>query len=238
MKSFYIFLTLATPLLAIFTANTALAANPEQVKQLESTGKCASCDLSGASLVGIDLAGAQLQKANLNGANLAGANLNGANLTGISAVGTNFLGADLQNTILERASLVYSNLVKVKLNNALLRVTDLQGANLAEADLTGAKVTKSDFVGANLYKLRASRSLRDQANGNTFKDERAGIRVTLQSGATTVERTVGDNTLESGGRIIRRKYRIPAWVGASATSTAGSSRYYNPQDPNLTLELW
>jgi uncharacterized protein YjbI with pentapeptide repeats len=237
MKLSYIFLILAAPLVASLAATSALAANQDQVNQLESTGKCPGCDLTGASLVGIDLANAQLQNAKLNGINLAGANLRGANLTGVSAVGANFLGADMQGAVLEKGSFVYANLVKVKLNNALLRVTDLQGANLAEADLTGARVTKTDFVGANLYKMKASKSLRDQANGNFFKDERVGIRVTLAEGA--VETPVNDGTFESGGsRVIRRKYRIPSWVGASTTTTAGSSRYYNPQDPNLTLELW
>jgi uncharacterized protein YjbI with pentapeptide repeats len=238
MKLFYIFLTLAAPLVASLVATSAWAANPDHINQLESTGKCPGCDLSGASFVGIDLADAQLQNAKLNGANFAGANLSGANFTGVSAVGANFLGADMQGAILEKGSFVYANLVKAKLNNALLKITDLQGANLAEADLTGAKVTKTDFVGANLYKMKASRSLRDQANGNFFKDERAGIRVSLQNGATTIDKPVGDGTFESGGRIIRRKYRVPAWVGASTTTTAGSSRYYNPQDPNLILELW
>jgi uncharacterized protein YjbI with pentapeptide repeats len=239
MKLSYIFLTLAATLVAFTNPPSALAANPEQVSILESTGKCPGCDLSGATLIGIDLANAQLQNANLNGANFAGANLAGANLTGVSAVGANFLGADLQRANLEKGSFVYANLAKAKLNNATLKVTDLQGANLAEADLTGARVTKTDFVGANLYKMKASKTLKDQANGNFFKDDRAGIRVTINSGGTTTERIVGDGTFESGGgRVIRRKYRVPAWVGASATSTAGSSRYHNPQDPDLILDLW
>lgn len=243
MKLLYIFI--AAPLLLNLVAPSAFAATPAEIKKLEdfkkleSTGKCASCDLSGTSFVGIDFTGisVDLRNANLNGANFAGAVMPKANLSGVSAVGANFLGADLQGATLKNASLIYSNLVKVKLNNAVLEITDLQGANLAEADLSGAKITRTDFVGANIYKMRAPSNVKDPVLGNFFKDEKKGIRVAIQSGATDTTRIVGDSTYESSGRISRR-FRVPSWMGYPATSTSGSARYYNPQDPNLILGLW
>jgi Pentapeptide repeats (8 copies) len=231
MKPSNIFLTLAIPLIVSATTTNTWAANPAHLNQLETTGKCAKCDLSGASLVGIDLANAQLQNANLNGANFAGANLSGADLSGASAGGANFLGANLQDATLERVVLVYANLVKAKMNNAVMISSDLQGANLVEADLTGAKVSQSSFVGANLYKIKASRSLTDRANGNQFK----GATVfTLQNGVTIEERSITNNTYEGGGstRIIKRRYRIPAWVGTAITSTVCGPRSQNQQDRN------
>ncbi len=241
----FIFITLAAPLALSLVAPSALAATPAEIKKLEdfkkleATGKCVGCDLSGTSFVGIDFTGVSvdLRNANLNGANFAGAIMPKANLTGASAVGTNFLGANLQGATLKSASLIYSNLVKVKLNNALLDITDLQGANLAEADLSGAKITKTDFVGANIYKMRAPSNVKDPVLGNFFKDDKKGIRVAIQSGATETSKTVGDSTYESSGRISRR-FRVPYWMGYPATSTAGAFRYHNPQDPNLILELW
>jgi uncharacterized protein YjbI with pentapeptide repeats len=245
MKSLYIFITLAVPFVLNLAAPSAFAATPAEIKKLEdfkkleSTGKCVGCDLSGTSFVGIDFSGisVDLRNANLNGANFAGAIMPKANLSGASAVGTNFLGADLQGATLKSASLIYSNLVKVKLNNALLEITDLQGANLAEADLSGAKITKTDFVGANIYKMRAPSNVKDPVLGNFFKDEKKGIRVAIQSGAIETTKPVGDSTYESSGRSSRR-FRVPSWMGYPATSTSGSARYYNPQDPNLILELW
>jgi Pentapeptide repeats (8 copies) len=231
MKFPYIFLVLimAVPL----TAHTAQAANESQVNQLISTKKCNGCDLTGADLIGADLTGAQLQGANLNAANLTGANLTGANLTKASAAGASFMGANLQNAVLTEASMVYANLAKAKLSGATLNITDLQAANLAEADLTSAKISKTDFVGANLYKAKTPATI--NSNGNMFK---GGIRVGLASGSNTVERASGDPSLESGGGRVIRRYSIPAWVGRSQRSTAGTARYYNPQDPAITLELW
>jgi uncharacterized protein YjbI with pentapeptide repeats len=245
MKLLYLFITLAAPFVLNLATSNALAATPEEIKKLadfkklESTGKCVGCDLSGTSFVGIDLSGisVDLKNANLNGANFAGAIMPKANLSGVSAVGTNFLGADLQGATLKNASLIYSNLVKVKLNNALLETTDLQGANLAEADLSGAKIIRTDFVGANTYRMRAPNNVKDPVLGNFFKDDKKGIRVAIQGGATETSKPVGDSTYESSGRISRR-FRVPSWMGYPLTSTSGSARYHNPQDPDLILELW
>jgi uncharacterized protein YjbI with pentapeptide repeats len=246
MKLLYFFIALAVPGVVNLTAPSAFAATPAEIKKLEdfkkleSTGKCVGCDLSGTSFVGIDFSGitVDLRKANLNGANFAGAIMPKANLSDVSAVGTNFLGADLQGVTLKNTTLIYSNLVKVKLNNALLDNTDLKGANLAEADLSGAKVTKTDFVGANTYKTLTPSNLKDPALGNFFTGPKSGVLFTLENGATETTKIVGDSTFESSGRSYRRRIRVPNWMGSPETSTSGSYRYHNPQDPNLTLELW
>jgi uncharacterized protein YjbI with pentapeptide repeats len=224
MKPLHIFLSLTASLAATLSTSNAWAANQEHINQLEGTGKCPGCDLSGVSLVGIDLAKAQLQNANLNGANFTGANLSGADLTGISAVGANFLGADLQNTTLEKANLVYANLVKVKLNNSRISRTDLQGANLAEADLTGAKITKTNFVGANLFRAKGTRSLREQSNGNFFAEGESNV--TIDNRANIIDKPVNSSTFEGGGppRVIRRRYRIPVWIGTAITSSVGGTK--------------
>lgn len=245
MKLLYIFATLVTPFVLNLIGTSVFAATPTEnqkladFKKLEATGKCAGCDLSGASFVGIDFTGVavNLQGANLNGANFAGSVMPKANLSGVSAVGANFLGADLQGANLKNATFIYSNLAKARLSNALLEITDLQGANLAEADLSGARITRTDFVGANIYKMRAPSNVKDPVLGNYFKDEKKGIRVVLQNGGSTVEKTVGSTVYESSG-TYRRRFRLPAWIGYPSTSSAGADRYYNPQDPNLILELW
>jgi uncharacterized protein YjbI with pentapeptide repeats len=231
MKFPYIFLVLV--MAAPLAATAAHGANESQLSQLLSTKKCNGCDLTGADLVGADLTGAQLQGANLNAANLTGANLTGANLTKASAAGASFMGANMRNVVLTETSMVYANLAKAQLNGATLSVTDLQAANLAEADLSNAKISKTDFVGANLYKAKTPASI--NSNGNMFK---GGIRVGLANGSNTIERASGDPSLESGGGRVIRRYSIPVWVGRAQRSTAGTARYYNPQDPAISLELW
>lgn len=70
---------------------SAVAENPDHVKQLKETRICKNCDLRGADLTGLDLYGAQLQEADLEGAVLTDTNLALANLRG--ANGVNFAGA-------------------------------------------------------------------------------------------------------------------------------------------------
>jgi hypothetical protein len=209
MKALYLVYGWAV-LVTTLTTTKSLAANPQHVSQLETTGKCVSCDLSGASFVGIDFSEIQvdLQNANLNGANFTGAIMPKANLSGASAVGATFFGTDLQGANLKNASLLYANLVKARLNNAILEKTDLQGANLVEADLREAQVKKTNFVGANIYKMQYSPAITDSALGNYFKSDQI--------------RQVGDRTFESGAPRKRRRFRVPAWI--SSPSTASSSR--------------
>jgi Pentapeptide repeats (8 copies) len=210
------------------TATKSLAANPQHVSQLESTGQCESCDLSGASFVGIDFSEVQvnLQNANLNGANFTGATMPKVNLNGASAIGATFFGTDLQGATLKNTNLPYSNLVKVKLNNAILEKTDFYSANLAEADLSGAKVTKTNFVGASIYKMQYSPSIKDANLGNSFKSDRPGTQRGLENGTTIIEKITGDRTLESG-RNKKRRYRVPGWIGKPPTSTTEGSRQFN-----------
>jgi hypothetical protein len=83
----------------ICTPISAIAGNPELMRQLKNTKSCVSCDLSGgnfkwANVFGAELGGAKnLVDANLEGANLEGANFFGANLDGANLRGTNLMGA-------------------------------------------------------------------------------------------------------------------------------------------------
>jgi Pentapeptide repeats (8 copies) len=231
MKALYwsFFSALGWAVLAMtFTPTKSLAANPQHVSQLETTGQCESCDLSGAIFVGIDFSEVQvnLQNANLNGANFTGAIMPKVNLSGTSAVGSTFFGADLQGATLKNTNLLYANLVKAKLNNAILEKTDLYSANLAEADLSGAKVTKTNFVGANIYKMQYSPAIKDATLGNSFKSDRPNAQRVLRNGTTIIEKITGDRTLESG-RSHKRRYRIPGWIGKPPTSTTEGSRQFN-----------
>jgi uncharacterized protein YjbI with pentapeptide repeats len=238
MKALYLVYGWAV-LVTTLTATKSLAANPQHVSQLETTGKCVSCDLSGASFVGIDFSEIQvdLQNANLNGANFTGAIMPKANLSGASALGATFFGADLQGATLKNTSLLYANFVKAKLNNAILEKTDLQGANLAEADLSGAQVRKTNFIGANIYKMQYSPAIKDSVTGNTFKSDQQGNSSLLRNGATIQDKRIGDRTLESGASV-RRRYKIPAWINSPYRSTTGGSRtegyHKRPSVPTTT----
>ena len=85
----------------ICTPISAIAGNPELMRQLKQTKSCASCDLSGgnfkwANVYGAELGGAaNLVDANLEGANLRGANLKRANMGWSSLYGANLLGAQI-----------------------------------------------------------------------------------------------------------------------------------------------
>lgn len=241
-------------LLAVVAAplwvGVAQAANPDHVNRLQTDKQCNQCDLSGADLSGIDLSGAQLVGANLNTANLVNTNLSGANLTEASLVAANLAGANLRQANLTKTTFVYANLTRGQLQGATLFKTDLQGANLAEADLSGSKVSESSFTNANLYQIKlpasvtASSGRTYDANGNTFSK---ATLVGLNGDGAMVGRSVltegGVDTYEAGGnpsptRSRRRSYKIPAWIGIVQRSTAGASRFYNPHNPDLTIDLW
>ncbi len=211
-------------LVTTLTGTKSLAANPKHVSQLETTGQCVKCDLSGASFVGIDFSEVpvNLQNANLNGANFSGVIMPKVNLSGASAVGSTFFGADLQGAILKDTHLLYSTLVKTKLNNAILDRTGLQGANLVEADLSGAKVTNTNFVGANIYKMQYSPTIKDSVLGNSFASNRQVDRGYLRNGVTTQIKITGDRAFESGASV-KRRYQIPLWINTHVGLKAGSN---------------
>ena len=160
--------SLATLFISVCLTAPALAANPDHVRQLQTTNTCQRCDLSGsdlknANLAGADLSGANLVGANLENANLSNANLSSSNLAGVNFRSTNLSGANLtganlveanlSNTNLSEADLKYTNLVNVnldgtKLSGANLSAANLAGVNLSTADLTGAKVLGANLVGA------------------------------------------------------------------------------------------
>ena len=75
------------------------------IRRLLITNECASCDLSGVTLIEAHLIGADLGNANLQSANLTGANLEGADLEGADLTGANLSYAFLTNTYLENTQL-------------------------------------------------------------------------------------------------------------------------------------
>ena len=85
--------------LALAVATTAIAANPDDVQRLKSTGNCPGCDLSEAHLTPLDLQKANLAGANLSKANLYAADLRGADLTGAILDEADLNRADLTGAI-------------------------------------------------------------------------------------------------------------------------------------------
>jgi uncharacterized protein YjbI with pentapeptide repeats len=131
--------TLTAGLLLATLAPAALAENPDQLRQLLSTKKCAECELSNAGLVMGELSGADLRGANLVGANLSQARLVGADLRGANLTGASFNGADLTG----------ANLSGANTNATDLRESVLSGANLNGVNLQGAYLQGATGLAAN-----------------------------------------------------------------------------------------
>jgi uncharacterized protein YjbI with pentapeptide repeats len=87
---------IATLAAAVGFAGVVVAATPDDVEKLKSTGSCASCDLFGENLSGLQAPKADLTNANLGEAQLYAANLSGANLTGATLDGANLSMANLE----------------------------------------------------------------------------------------------------------------------------------------------
>jgi hypothetical protein len=94
-----------------------------QIQQLQQTGECAGCNLSGADLREMDLRTVDLREANLSEANLQRANLQSANLENANLREANLIDADLKGAYLRNADLTAAKLTGTKLKN-----TDLRGA--------------------------------------------------------------------------------------------------------------
>lgn len=87
---------LATGLATIaLMAAPATADNPDHVRQLRETRRCANCDLSNAQLGGVQVEMGVLRNANLRGAVLYKAVLRGTDFAGAVLTGANLSGADL-----------------------------------------------------------------------------------------------------------------------------------------------
>jgi len=122
--------------LAIFSAESAMAANSRDVaraKNVGAMGECNRCDLSGANLEN-----GFFQRGVLIEANMSGANLNGANLA----------GAQLNRANLSNATLHYANLSGTRLEGADLRGADFSNAWLNWAWLNGAQLDGANFTNA------------------------------------------------------------------------------------------
>lgn len=139
-------------LLAIATAQAALAANPKEVakmKKRDSFSECIRCDLSGADFEDrffqlAILIEANLSGANFDGANMAGTQLNNANLANGSFRYTNFSGAQLQGADLRGANF----------KGAWMNWSWLTGAKLDGADFTNAHFIGAQLQGADLSKAK------------------------------------------------------------------------------------
>ena len=118
---------------AIDFSNVARAEDLQHSQQLLSTGECAGCDLSRASMVYVDLSNSDLQGADLSNANLSRVDLSGADLQG-----ANLAGAVLFNANLAGANLTGADLTGADLRQAYLLGATLDGANLNYATFQGA----------------------------------------------------------------------------------------------------
>jgi uncharacterized protein YjbI with pentapeptide repeats len=133
---------LLTGCLATFaiTASSAVAANPEQVQELITTGQCPGCDLTGADLTGAHLIGADLRNANLTGANLTSANLEGADLTGANLTRTNLTKTFLTNASLDKANLSHANMTSAIAYNAGTSRAVLDNITIVNAEIFGTPI--------------------------------------------------------------------------------------------------
>ncbi|EDX73343.1 protein kinase domain [Coleofasciculus chthonoplastes PCC 7420] len=102
---------------------TRHGASLPEIQQLQQTGECAGCNLSGADLREMDLRTVDLREANLSEANLQGANLQSANLENANLREANLIDADLKGAYLRNADLTAANLTDTQLES-----TDLRGA--------------------------------------------------------------------------------------------------------------
>jgi uncharacterized protein YjbI with pentapeptide repeats len=142
----------------LFLSLAANAYDIKHVQQLQKTGHCEGCDLTGIRYVPgfkpkspptiSDLSHANIVT-DLATANLQGADLSGAELSGLS----------LENAVLTGAKLVNARLVNTNLKKANLQAVNLKGAILTDADLSNANLIDTlligtDFSGANLSGAR------------------------------------------------------------------------------------
>ncbi len=114
----------ALAIAVLMTASPSMAADPAQVAQLNQSGKCPKCDLSGADLSFANLTGANLIGANLSGTNLRGATLEGADLSGANLAGVNLKFSHLKNANLKGANLIGAKYCRTTMPDGKLRHDD------------------------------------------------------------------------------------------------------------------
>jgi uncharacterized protein YjbI with pentapeptide repeats len=124
----------------VMTASSAVAANPEQVQELITTGQCPGCDLAGADLIGAHLIGADLRNANLTGANLSHANLEGADLTGANLTRANLTKTYLTNASMAKATLSHADMTSAIAYNADISRAVLDNITIVNAELFGTPI--------------------------------------------------------------------------------------------------
>ena len=94
-------LVFTTTMAAAFSANAALAFDPEQVQLVvNNQSDCPWCDLSGADFTGVNFRGVDLKGADLTNAKLVGADFSGASLAGAYFTGADLTGANLNGAVI------------------------------------------------------------------------------------------------------------------------------------------
>ncbi|MEM9772197.1 MAG: pentapeptide repeat-containing protein, partial [Cyanobacteria bacterium P01_D01_bin.73] len=124
-------------------ANSAIAADPQDLETLLQTNACVQCDLRDAGLVYGNLQGADLRGADLRGANLSRANLRYADLRGANLEGAALFGADLSSAQLQSARMGGSDL-----REAMLYGADMTNTDVRQTLLTGAMGLPTSIIGA------------------------------------------------------------------------------------------
>jgi Pentapeptide repeats (8 copies) len=224
--------------------------------------------LQGANLNAANLTGADLSAANLTEVSAVGANFMGANLQRSVLVKTSLVYANLAKTQMNDATLQFTDLQVANLTEADLNGAKITGSDFVGANLYGIKraqpwqaVEGNRFQGeirvgissvANVTERvvepnpGAAQTIEQsdgvQGNQNTTTN-RVPVRIRggrRRPAPAAILRPTAPATIMQPSRrpIITRRYSIPVWIGRPQRTTAGTTRYYNPQDPNLILELW
>ena len=153
--------------IALFTlclTPPAMAANAQDISQIEKDNWCVSflwkqCDLSGA-----DLSGANLELCDFRGAEVGYANFSDANL-----VGANFEGCFMARINLSRANLSNAELMRAVLAGGNLVEANFCGADLTGATLLGAKLEGTVFDGAILQDVRWGEFAKEDSSSDTLE---------------------------------------------------------------------
>jgi hypothetical protein len=229
-----------------------------------SNAQLKGAKLNAANLSGADLSGANLTNVSAVGTSFVGSNLQKTTLVNASLIYANLAKAQLNDAILQGTDLQGANLVSADLNGAKITKSDFVGANLAEVkhspsrqaadanrfqgevhvtiDAQSITIEKEVERSTLVIPTPPNASVTPPSPGNTNVQINTGDGVLGGSGSNTIPdssvRTRGSIQILRRPQKIRRRYSIPAWIGSAQTSTAGTTRYHDPDHPDAILELW